>query len=156
MLLQMESLHSFYGWVVFRCICIYNSLISSWTLGYFHILTMVNNAVMNMEVHIFFWIMVFSDICPLTPILMSTFPSTSKIPHSSSLYALRSRGFLNFLMEEPLFAAQMLPVTTRRESIGKSLRKKEWGRGTAVSSLPSPQESQKIGWKLKNTTNLCM
>ena len=52
-------------------------------------------------------------------------PSTSKIPHSSSLYALPSRGFLNFLMEEPLFAAQMLPVTTRRESIGKSLRKKK-------------------------------
>ena len=79
----MESLHSFYGWVVFRFICIYNSLISSWTLGYFHILTMVNNAVMNMEVHIFFWIMVFSDICPLTPILMSTF-----IPHPFLLLVL--------------------------------------------------------------------
>ena len=83
MLLQMESLHSFYGWVVFRCIWMYNSLISAWTLGYFHVLTMVNNAVMNMEVHIFFWIMVFSDICPLTPILMSTF-----IPHPSLLLVL--------------------------------------------------------------------
>ena len=68
------------------------------------------------------------------------FPSTSKIPHSSSLYALPSRGFLNFLMEEPLFAAQMLPVTTRRESIGKSLRKKKkMGKGhhSQLTALPS-------------------
>ena len=50
----------FYGWVVFHCIyivCIYLSIDGN--LGCFHILAIIDNAAMNIEVHVSFLISVF-------------------------------------------------------------------------------------------------
>ena len=62
-LLQMALFHSFYGWVVFHCICeqhLLYSFICQWTLGCFHVFAFVNSAAMNTGLHISFWIRVLS------------------------------------------------------------------------------------------------
>ena len=59
----MARFHSFYGWVIFRCVYVYHIFfICSFPdghLGSSHILAIVNNAVMNIMVHILFLICVF-------------------------------------------------------------------------------------------------
>ena len=61
MLLQMAKFHSFYDWVIFYCtyttsFCIYSSVDGQ--LGCFHSLVTVNNAAMNIGVHVSFQISV--------------------------------------------------------------------------------------------------
>ena len=59
----MARFHSFYGWVIFRCVYVHHIFfICSFPdghLGSSHILAIVNNAVMNIMVHILFLICVF-------------------------------------------------------------------------------------------------
>ena len=54
----MTIFHSFYGWVVFHCLCVLHLLYSHicWLLT---CLCYVNNAAMNIGVHISFWISIF-------------------------------------------------------------------------------------------------
>ena len=52
----------FYGWVMFHCICIPHllySFICQWTLRLCLYLATLNNASMNIVIHISFWISVF-------------------------------------------------------------------------------------------------
>ena len=57
---------SFYGWAVFHCVYIPHILYSfvNGHLGCFHVLAIVNSAAMNIEVHVSFWIIVFSGYMP--------------------------------------------------------------------------------------------
>jgi len=70
MLLQMALLHSFYGWIIFLCVCVCvreTSLsihLSVNGLGCFHVLAIVNSAAVNIRVCVSFWIMVFSGYMP--------------------------------------------------------------------------------------------
>ena len=67
MLLQMALFHSFYGWVVFHCVCILHLLypfICSWTFKCFRVFVIVNSAAMNIQVHISFQIIVLSGYMP--------------------------------------------------------------------------------------------
>ena len=62
MLLQMALFHSFYGWMTFHCICsprLLYPFICWWTFKLLLCLGYLNNAVMNIGVHISFWIRVF-------------------------------------------------------------------------------------------------
>ena len=61
-LLQTVLSHSFYGWVVFHIVLIHSTVDRH--LGSFHVLVITNSAAMNIEMHVFFWIMVSLDICP--------------------------------------------------------------------------------------------
>ena len=63
MLLQMAEFHSFYGWAIFHCIYLYHYFFIHSSvdghLGCFHILAIVNTAVMNIVLHLSFQITVF-------------------------------------------------------------------------------------------------
>ena len=57
----------FYGWVIFRCIYVPHLLypfICRWTFRCFHVLVIVNNAAMNIGMHVSFQIIVLSGCMP--------------------------------------------------------------------------------------------
>ena len=72
MLLQMALFHSFYGWIVFHYIYVHIFFIQSSVsghLGCFHVLATMNNAAMNIEIHVSFWIIVLSGYTPRSGLL---------------------------------------------------------------------------------------
>ena len=67
MLLQMPWFHSFYGWVLFRCIYVphlLNPFICQWTFSWVHVLALVTSAAGNIQVCVFFWVTFFSGHMP--------------------------------------------------------------------------------------------
>ena len=66
MLLQMALFCSFYAWVIFHCICVplLHLFICWWDLDCLHVLAAVNSVAMNIEVHVSFWIIIFSRHIP--------------------------------------------------------------------------------------------
>ena len=67
--MQMTLFHSFYGWVIVYCVCLYLCIYHIFFihsnihqhLGYFCVLAIVNSAAINTGVHVSFWIIVFSE-----------------------------------------------------------------------------------------------
>ena len=66
MLLQMGNIYSFYGQVIFHCMCMHVSLCMSITLRLLQIFAIVNSATMNIGVnYLFKLVFLFSlDIYP--------------------------------------------------------------------------------------------
>ena len=67
MLLQMALFCSFYAWVIFHCICVPHFLhpfTCWWNLDCLHVLATVNSVVMNIGVHVSFWIIIFPRHLP--------------------------------------------------------------------------------------------
>ena len=83
----MACLIHFYSYVVFHCIYVPPLLypfICQWHLGCFYVLTIVSSAAMNIGVHVSFWIIILSDICP----------GVGLLDHMATLYLA---GFLRHL-----------------------------------------------------------
>ena len=81
----------FYGWVAFHCIPIpqfFNCSSTDEHLGYFHILDTVNNAVMNMNMHVMniyifkFVLLIYLDKYPEEELLDHTVSSVSWVAQS--------------------------------------------------------------------------
>ena len=71
----MALFHSFYGWVywnvyMYHLVPIHSSV--GGHLGCFHVLRIVNSATVNIEVHVSFWMMVFSSSMPRRGLLDHT------------------------------------------------------------------------------------
>ena len=72
--LQMTNFIPFYDWVIFHSIYVPHLLyafLCQWTLGWLHILTVVNNAAIIIGVYMSFWNMVFFVYMPRNGISMS-------------------------------------------------------------------------------------
>ena len=69
--LPLTQIYSSYGWIILHCIYVPPLLcpfICDGYLGCFHVLAILNNASVNIGVHVSFWIVVFSGYTPSTGI----------------------------------------------------------------------------------------
>ena len=100
----------FNNWVIFHCRyipCFLYSFIYQWTLGGFHVLTIVNSAAVNIEVHVSFWITVFSEYMPKSGITGSYDGSISSLLrnfHNCPPLWLHQFTFLPTVLEGSLFS----------------------------------------------------
>ena len=73
----------FYGWVIFRCIHVPHLLypfIHWWTLGCLRILAVVNNAALNISMHLSFWVGIF--------VLFDKYPEEELLDHIVVLFLI--------------------------------------------------------------------
>ena len=100
----MPLFHSYYGWVVFHCVYIYKCMFVyiyiyhiffihssvGGHLGCFHVLTIVNSAAMNIQVHVSFQIIVFSRYMPRSMFTRSN--GVWMLSHFSCVWLFKSYG----------------------------------------------------------------
>ena len=104
MLLKMVLFPCFYSWVVFHYIYaayFLYTFICHGHLGCFHVLVIVNSAVMNIGVHVSFWIRVFSRYMPRSGISGS---------YGNSIFS--------FLRKLILFSIVVAPIYIPTNSVG--------------------------------------